>query len=377
LKRGYLKVVHITPTFFDESSIIGGGERYPTELSARMAESVDTTLVSFSSRRRSYKQGKLKIVVYPVRRFIHGNRVNPLCLRYLSALREVDVVHVHHIHTLISDMACLSASLLGKRAFVTDYGGGGSLVLNQKLPVFKHYHRAFVYSRYGARFLPTQLKDRAVLVKGGIDTVRFCPDPTLAREKKILYVGRILPHKGINYLIEAFRLLNRSDFTLRIVGRVYSESFYQYLKRLAEGLRVEFVHDADDDRLLQEYRTSLVTVLPSVHTSYDGKHTHVPELMGFTLLESQACATPVICTDAGAMSEFVEEEKSGLIVKQNSADALAAALRQIAHASPSQFAQYGMKCREWVGQFDWSSVVRAHLQVYEEAAGRRARSRAA
>jgi hypothetical protein len=42
-----MKVVHITPTYFDESSIIGGGERYPTELASWMSKVVDTTLVSF------------------------------------------------------------------------------------------------------------------------------------------------------------------------------------------------------------------------------------------------------------------------------------------------------------------------------------------
>lgn len=42
-----MKVVHITPTYFDDSSIIGGGERYPMELASLMADVVDTTLVSF------------------------------------------------------------------------------------------------------------------------------------------------------------------------------------------------------------------------------------------------------------------------------------------------------------------------------------------
>ena len=372
-----MKVVHITPTYFDESSVIGGGERYPTELSAQMAKSVETTLVSFSSERKSYRQGGLRVEVYPVRRFIHGNKVNPLSVRYLSAIGEADVVHVHHIHTLVSDMACLAASLRGRRVFVTDYGGGASLVLNQRLPVLKRYSGAVAYSRYGADFLPPELKDKTVLIKGGIDTTRFCPDASLLREKKILYVGRILPHKGINYLIEAFRQLGRTDLTLRIVGRIYSEEYYRHLERQAGGLRVEFVHDADDLRLLNEYRTALATVLPSVHRTYDGHYTHVPELMGFTLLESQACGTPVICTDAGAMREFVEDGRTGFVVGQNSGEALCEALRRIVDAPPAERTLREARSREWVAQFDWSEVVRAHLKVYEEALHERARARAA
>lgn len=202
------------------------------------------------------------------------------------------------------------------------------------------------------------------MIKGGIDTDKFCPDPNLKKEQKILYVGRILPHKGINYLIEAFRLLNHSNYKLTIVGRVYSEQFYQDIKQLAEGLNVEFIHDADDQRLLYEYRTAMVTVLPSVHTTCYGDYTPVPELMGFTLLESQACGTPVICTDAGAMHEFVDNHCTGFVVKQNSGEAIAAALDKLINLSPSEYTECQTNCRQWIQSFNWLTVVRRHLEIY-------------
>lgn len=361
-----MKVVHITPTYFDDSSVIGGGERYPTELASWMSESVDTTLVSFSSRRKFYRKNNLKVEVYPVKKFIHGNRVNPLSFRYLRSILNVDVIHVHHIHTVVSDMACLIASCIGKRTFVTDYGGGGSLALNRKLPVFQAYQNAFAYSRFGFNFLPAALKEKAVLIKGGIDTQRFRPDDSQRREAKILYVGRIMPHKGINYLIDGLRILNRPDYMLRIIGRVYDEDYYRHIKKMAAGLPVDFVHDADDERLIDEYRTALVTVLPSVHTSYNGNYTPVPELMGFTLLESQACGTPVICTDAGAMYEFVADGQTGYVVEQNSGDAIAVALNRFINLSPARYSEYRGRCREWAMPFDWTSIVREHLRVYED-----------
>ncbi|HEX8092074.1 MAG TPA: glycosyltransferase family 4 protein [Blastocatellia bacterium] len=362
-----MKVVHITPTYFDESSVIGGGERYPTELASRMSRFADTTLVSFSSRRQSYKDASLKVEVYPVKKFIHGNRVNPLSFRYLLSIVAADVVHVHHIQTLVSDMACLAASLGGKRAFVTDYGGGGSLALNRRLPVFQAYDSAIAYSRFGLDFLPAELKRKAVLIKGGIDTNRFQPGGPRRRENKVLYVGRILPHKGIDYLIEGFRMLNRSDYMLRVVGRVYDEGYYRRIKKLAASLPVDFVHDADDGRLIDEYRTALVTVLPSVYTSYNGNYTPIPELMGFTLLESQACGTPVICTGAGAMHEFVDDGRTGCVVEQNSGSAIAAALNHFINLSPSEYSEYRDRCRAWAMPFGWTSIVREHLRIYGDA----------
>ena len=361
-----MKIVHITPTYFDESSIIGGGERYTTELAKWMSKVVDTTFVSFSNKRTSYKDRDLKIELYPISHLINGSKINPLSFRYLKEVITADIIHMHHINTLVSDMSCLTATLLGKKVFVTDYGGGAGCVLNSKIPVFWGYKNVIAYSRYGIDFIPKKLQKKAVLIKGGIDTNKFCPDRETPKENTILYVGRILPHKGINYLIDAFRLLDRPDYKLKIVGRVYSDRFYQELKEMAHDLSVEFIHDADDLRLLQEYQRAKVTVLPSVHTTLYGDYTPVPELMGFTLLESQACGTPAICTDAGAMHEFVDDGKTGYVVKQNSGEAISCALRQIIELSVLEYSDLQTSCREWIEPLKWSNLVQDHLYLYQK-----------
>ena len=88
--------------------------------------------------------------------------------------------------------------------------------------------------------------------------------------------------------------------------------------------------------------------------------------MGFTLLESQACGTPVICTDAGAMSEFVSHGHTGFVASQNSGVAIADALRKIIDAPPAAYATYEERCREWIAPLCWPSVVREHLDMYME-----------
>jgi len=348
--------------------MIGGGERYVTELARWMSRRVDTTLVSFSPERASRRDGDLAIEVYPARRLIHGSKLNPLSARFLTAFRGADVVHVHHIFTLVSDMACLAAAALRKRVFVTDYGGGASFSLSgRRLPVMRLYDRAVAYSQFGIECLPPALKSHAALAKGGIDLERFKPAPNAPRTNTILFVGRLLAHKGINYLIDVFRALGRADYTLRIIGRVHDPEFFTYLKERASGLRVEFVHDATDDRLLAEYQSARVTVLPSVHNTYKGHYTPVPELMGFTLLESQACGTPVVCSDAGAMPEFVDPGRTGFVVAQNSGDAIADALRKLVDASPDEYAQLRRNCESWVGPLNWAEVTGQYLKLYEDS----------
>lgn len=89
--------------------------------------------------------------------------------------------------------------------------------------------------------------------------------------------------------------------------------------------------------------------------------------MGFTLLESQACGTPVICTDAGAMHEFVDDGRTGFVVKQNSGEAIATALRQLLSLSPLEYAEYQARCREWIKPLSWSTVVQRHLEIYKQS----------
>ncbi len=359
-------MVHITPTYFDESSIIGGGERYPSELAAWTARRTPTRLVSFSSRRQSARRGPLQIEIYPARHLLNGERGNPLSLRYLAQVLWADVVHIHSVYTMVSDLACLGAWAGGKKVFVTDHGGGGNRVLSQRLPVLPRYTGAVAISEFGRGVLPEILRRRCRLIKGGIDTERFCPDPTVDKQRHVLFVGRLLAHKGVNELIEAFRLFARPDYRLRILGRVHNEAFYADLQRLARGLPVDFIHDADDTRLLAEYRAASVTVLSSVHRTVYGDHSAMPELMGFTLLESQACGTPVICTDAGAMREFLDPGRTGMVAAQNSPASLCAALREVTAWTETGRPGVAEACAAFARAHNWETVVAQHLELYGE-----------
>jgi glycosyltransferase involved in cell wall biosynthesis len=198
-----------------------------------------------------------------------------------------------------------------------------------------------------------------------VDTATYYPDSTVPKDGSILFVGRILPHKGINYLIEAFRHLQPSKYKLKIIGRIYDQRYYQDLCEAAQGLAIDFMHEATDIDVVRAYRQATVAVLPSVHTDVYGNYTATPELMGFTLLEAQACGTPVICTDAGAMPEFVREGITGRIVEQNAVEALAAGLRSILDLLPADYDRMSREAHAWAERFSWKQVAAAHLQLYQ------------
>lgn len=287
----------------------------------------------------------------------------------LAPLFSADVIHIHHLNTFISDCAALLAWVLRKPVFVTDYGGGASVTLNRYLPVERIYHRVMTYSQLGLQTMPSQLRAKTVVIPGGIDLDHFVSlsdskslsQPLSQSTRSILFVGRILPHKGVDVLIEALAKIQASDVKLKIVGRPYHAKYLADLKALALRLglvdRIDWIHDADDQQLISAYQNAWVTVLPSVHTDCYGQYNPLPELMGFTLLEAQACGCPVICSDSGAMEEFVMRQAEGespnlvgQVVAEKNPLALAQALDRILNVTPEQRMNLGNRARSFVSQ---------------------------
>ena len=362
-----MRVLLITPTYFSADSIIGGGERYVTELARALTTYAEVKVISFSqnAERRSFRQHCVHYGIHPSSHFGGFNVHNPFSTRFLSKTLRPEVLHIHQVCTFVSDLACLARALCGKPVVATDHGGGGAWVLNRRLPIYPLYDAVVGQSRVALRELERDFQVPSVHIPGGIDLERFAPVEGSFPEKKILFVGRIHPHKGVHLLIETFRAADLVDFRLEIMGRTVNQEYLERLRRLADGIPVRFIHDADDAELLAAYQSACVTVLPSL-SSIGSVDRHVaPELMGFTLLESQACGTPVICSSAGGMPEFVLQGKSGLVVREGSEQQLADGLRFLCRDRLNNPHRWATQCREWVGQFSWDAVARAHMSLYE------------
>ena len=357
-----MKVLQFSPTYFGEDSVIGGGERYVAELARFMAREVEVSLVSFGNVRKSFKRDGVEHEIFPGWHFGHFGLHNPFALRHLCSIRGCDVVHIHQVCTFAGDLTVLVARGLRRRIVGTDHGGGGAWVLNRLLPVYRYYDAVVGQSDVAGRLLERDFEVPVVRIHGGVDTERFHWDGSLPRRKTVLFIGRLLPHKGVDFLVKAFRLLNLPDFSLRIVGRSRDEEYLNRLKSLAEGQPVEFVDDADDAQVVREYQTAQVTVLPSVEAEMDGGGRS--ELMGFTLLESQACGTPVICSETGGMSEFVDEGRTGHVVTPGSVESLAEGINRIVRRQGENPDCFEERCRCWANRFGWEHVVREHLALY-------------
>lgn len=362
LRGPFPRVVHVVPATFTESGVIGGAERYALELARHMADVVPTRLVSFGPADDETTVGRLAVRVIGRPWHVRGQASNPFKPAVIPELLDADVIHCHQRHVLVSSIAAAAARLAGRRVFVSDLGGGG-WDISAYVSTRRWYHGHLHISQY-SRAISGQADDpRAHVIMGGVDTAKFSPDEAVPRDGRVVYVGRVLPHKGVDDLVDAAG----DDLPLRVIGRPYDAGFMADLRKLAEGKPVEFIRDADDAFIIDAYRAALCVVLPSVYRTRYGVESKVPELLGQTLIEGMACGTPAVCTNVASMPEVVEDGVTGLVVPPNDPAALGRALRWL-RDNPARAAEMGRAARRRVLEmFSWPSVVDRCLKIYASA----------
>jgi glycosyltransferase involved in cell wall biosynthesis len=338
---------------------VGGAERYAEELARAMARRVRTTLVAFGTEERRERQGALEIWTLGRTHFVRGEPNNPISRRLVPALRPATIVHCHQQHVVASSAAAAFCRLTGRRVFVTDLGGGGWDV-SAYVRTDAWFHGHLHISQYSRRVFGHEREPRAHVILGGVDTARFAPDPRVTRRGGVLFVGRVLPHKGVDHLIRGLP----PGVELLVMGSAPNEPYLHDLHALASGKPVRFQHDADDHTLVRAYREALCVVLPSVYRTMYGRTTTVPELLGQTLLEAMACGTPVIGTDVASIPEVIEDGVTGFLVPPSDPGALGQAIMKL-RDDPALAAQMGAAGRARVERrFTWDAVVERCLEIY-------------
>ncbi len=358
------RVLHIVPALFGrDDGIVGGAERYALELARFMAAEVPTTLVTFGERERHETLGQLQIRVIGNPWYVRKQRTNPVSLALVLELRQADVVHCHQQHVLASSLAALVCRATSQRVFVSDLGGGGWDVSGY-ISTDRWYHGHLHISEYSRRVFKHADKPWAHVIFGGVDTEKFCPDEGIERDGTVLFVGRLLPHKGVNDLVDAVA----PDLPLELIGHAADARFVSDLKTRSKDKQVSFHHDYDDAALVHAYRKALCVVLPSVYRSMYGDETRVPELLGQTLLEGMACGTPAICTDVASLPEVVEDGVTGFVVPPHDAATLGRKLGWLReHREEAE--EMGRAARQRVlEKFTWPRVVRRCLEIYARSA---------
>jgi glycosyltransferase involved in cell wall biosynthesis len=345
-----LRVALVLPSYFqNDLAFMGGGDRYVHKLAQALLPHCDVTFFTFGPRYRQELFAGVRHVVLPGRPGANPDNPVPYSLDFVS--RRFDVVHCFHLRTVVTNVATLVRRATRRPMVVTDLGGGGRSA-TFKLQLYRLIPALIAISEYSRSLLPVAAQARTAVIKGGIDPQHFAYDDR-PRERQVLQVSRLMPHKGQNYLIEAAG----QDLPVVIAGKIVNRAYYEDLRKMASGKPVRFLIDVDDNAILDEYRRSAVTVQASVYRDLYGGYWPTSELLGLPLLESMSVGTPVISTDVGGMPEFVRDGVTGFVVPPSDPVALRRRLDELL-SDPARASSMGRAGSLDMAQYSWDAVAR-------------------
>lgn len=337
---------------------LGGAERYALELAKAMAAREPTRLLSFGPTPRRFRIDELDVRVIGPATHVRGLAQNPVHRNLVGEVLGARIAHVHQQHTMAASATAGLRAMWRLPTFVTDHGGGGwnvSTYMNTD-----RWYRAHLHVSNFSRTMAGHA-DNVVsrVIYGGVDPLRFPYAPVGGSASRALFVGRVLPHKGVDWLIESLP----QTMGLDVVGPVDAQ-YLTFLRSLTDGKDVVFHGPVDDAVLADMYRASAVVVLPSVHRTRDGKTVRLPELLGQTLLEAMSVGRATICSDAGALPEVVTHGETGFVVPERDTDQLSARLQQL-HENARLRETLGRRGHERArAHFSWDVVVDRCLDAY-------------
>lgn len=171
----------------------------------------------------------------------------------------------------------------------------------------------------------------------GIDHARFAlRDGRNPGPLRVLFVGRIEVMKGIQYLLEALRLLPALPIEVRVIGHVARDM--PPLLATLEDPRVTYQPAVVNRELPAIYRDADVLVFPSVNDSF-----------GLVMLEAMASGMPVIASEQTGAEDVMREGVDGFIVPTRDAEAIAEKIELLAQ-DPEQTLAMGRAARARVEQ---------------------------
>ncbi len=207
--------------------------------------------------------------------------------------------------------------------------------------------------RTGARFH---------MVENPVDDRFFTSNVPLPGRERLLYVGRVIPRKGILTLLRAFGQIAqvRPAAALTLVGETTTDPAYAAQCRalvveLGIADRVEFIGALPPDAVLAQYGASDLVLLASEQ-----------ETAPVSIAEAMATGRAVVATDVGGCAAMVADGVTGRIVPSRDPGALAVAASALL-AAPERLAHMGQAARAAAeARFRLDAVVTATLAVYRQ-----------
>jgi glycosyltransferase involved in cell wall biosynthesis len=202
-----------------------------------------------------------------------------------------------------------------------------------------------------------KMNPNSEVIPNGVDTNFFYPREEKEGEK-ILYVGRLIPYKRVELLLETIKWLTkkRPEITLKIIGDGPSkEKIKQLIKELKLMEQVELEENVTDEQLREEYKKAKILVQPSER-----------EGQSIVALEAMASGTPVICVKSkwSALEKIIEGKGIGEVAKAKRKE-LGEKIEQLIE-DEEKYRTYQRRGIKHAKEHDWKKITQKIEQKLKE-----------
>ncbi len=351
----------------------GGVERHVDELAPRLADLGHAITVYCRERYTKSTMPTYKGVTLRYTPAIYTKHLEAITHTFTSILdlrkREVDVVHIQMIGPSL--LIPLIRLVKPKAKIITTYHSQD--YLHQKWNFFARFMlklgewmtckfsdavittsknlRGYVKEKYNCDatyipsgvYLPELSSDPKLLAKWGLPSQEY-----------IVAISRLVRHKGLHLLIEAYKQMDTTKKLVIVGGSEYTDAYVQELMELAEGNpNIIFTGKQSGKTLHALFEHAYLFAMP---TMYEG--------LSVALLESLSYGLPVLVSDIAPNLETLDGE--GYVFASNDVNDLTNKLRE-ALDHPEKTNAMRMKGRDLVQKkYHWKTVTKTTIDLHEE-----------
>ncbi|NJN82877.1 MAG: glycosyltransferase [Caldilineaceae bacterium] len=372
-----LNILYLYKDYFP---VLGGIENHIRILAEGLrARGVNTQVLVTNTARSTTHETLNGVPVTKTSRLLNVSSA-PVSLAFYPWLyrleKDIDIAHAHAPYP----PGELGQLLLGRsRRFVVTYH---SDIVKQRVLGF--FYRPFLRQTLRSADLiavsnPTYIQtspflsphaDKCRVVHFGIDVDLFSPTAKsmaqaaalrsrYADRPLLLFVGRLRHYKGLDVLLAALPAIANAHLLVIGVGPM-EDAWRKQAEETGLADRVTFLGEATEAEKVAAYQAAQLFVLPSTNRA---------ETLGIVQLEAMASGLPLVCTELGTGTSYVNQEgRTGFVVPPNDPVALAGAInRLLADAGlRHRFGEAGrLRAQQ---EFSHQSMIQNMLAFYAEAA---------
>ena len=284
-----------------------------------------------------------------------------------AAFGPYDLVHYH---TEGPCVLCGLPRLMGKKVVVTVHGldhmrqkwgrFASAYIMQGEKAAVRHAHRIIVLSKGVQDYFMEKYHRQTVLIPNGVEEADIRPADEITRQfglhsrDYLLFLGRLVPEKGIHYLIQAYKALHTDKKLVIVGGTSDTDDYVRELYRMADGdpsiVFTGFQQGAVAEEL---YSNAYLYVLPS---DLEG--------MPLTLLEAMNHGCCCVTSDIGECVDVTDG--CGFAFPKGNVEALRRVLQDLCD-HPDEVEDHREQARAVVAaKYTWRDIAARTHELYQE-----------